>query len=205
MSRPGLPWRNSSAASSLSRTRSTDSSKSWRTEATGRQLADPITHRCARRPSGRPAQSAAVLHHLVRPRASLRARLAEPQPRRVPCRRPRAVTHMMPGIWVVSVHVTPFPAAICPGELRTAEHAGFLACVAECYGERIVCHLRDPLRCCWPCGAWRRGGGGSGSGMQSQRQPTPRRQKWGFAFGNVFRVWVRPAGRWAGSCGWGRG
>jgi hypothetical protein len=99
----------------------------WRTEATGRRLADPITHRCARRPSGRSAQSAAVLHHLVRPRASLRARLAEPHLWHVPCRRPRPVTHMMPCIWVVPVPVAPFPAAICPGELRTAEHADLLS------------------------------------------------------------------------------
>jgi hypothetical protein len=48
---------------------------------------------------------------------------------------------MMAGIWVVLVPVTPFPAAICPGELRTAEH-GVLAGLAECYGERIICHLR---------------------------------------------------------------
>ena len=33
---------------------------------------------------------------------------------------------MMPGIWVVLVPVTPFPAAICPGELRTTERADLL-------------------------------------------------------------------------------
>jgi hypothetical protein len=55
---------------------------------------------------------------------------------------------MMPGIWVVLVPVTPFPAAICPGELRTAERADLLAGLGEYYGELIVCHLRDPLRRC---------------------------------------------------------
>jgi hypothetical protein len=55
---------------------------------------------------------------------------------------------MMPGIWVVLVHVTPFPAAICPGELRTAERADLRAGLGEYYGELIVCHLRDPLRRC---------------------------------------------------------
>src|SRR5258708_6812332 len=120
-----------------------------------RGLQGLVTRKPERRtwPSARSAQPAAVLHHLVRPRASLRARLAEPQLRRVPCRRPRPVTHMMPGICGVHIPVTPFIAAICPGEFRTAERAGFLAGVAECHGERIVCHLRDPLRCCWPC-AW---------------------------------------------------
>jgi hypothetical protein len=103
--------------------------------------------------SARPAHLAAVLHHLVRPRASLRARLAEPQLRRVPCRRPRPVTHVMPGICVVLIPVTPFIAAFCPGELRAAERADLLAAGAECYGDRFVCHLRDPLRRCWPC-AW---------------------------------------------------
>jgi hypothetical protein len=34
---------------------------------------------------------------------------------------------MMPAIWVVLVPVTPFPAAICPGELLTAECADLLA------------------------------------------------------------------------------
>jgi hypothetical protein len=53
---------------------------------------------------------------------------------------------MMADIWVVLVPMTPFPAAICPGELRTAERADLLAGLAEYYGERIVRHLRDPLR-----------------------------------------------------------
>ena len=53
---------------------------------------------------------------------------------------------MVPGIWVVLVPVTPFPAAICPGELGAADHAGVLAILGKCYGELIVCHLRDPLR-----------------------------------------------------------
>jgi hypothetical protein len=52
---------------------------------------------------------------------------------------------MMPGIWVVLVPVTPFPAAIGPGELRTAERVDLLA---RCHSKRVVCHLRDPLRCC---------------------------------------------------------
>jgi hypothetical protein len=94
------------------------------------------------RPSSRPVQPAAVRHHLVRPRASLRAGLAEPQPWRVPCRRPRPITHVMPGIWVVLVPVTPFPAAISPGELRTAERADLLAGAVESYSKRVVCHLK---------------------------------------------------------------
>jgi hypothetical protein len=123
-------------------------------------------------PSGRPAEPATVLHDLVRPRAGLRAGLAEPQPRRVLCRRPRPVTHMMPGIWVVLVPVTPFPAAIRSGELRTAKRADLLAGLGECYGAFIICHLRDPsppllaVRLTWR--AWRRRSGGPGSGMQSQ-------------------------------------
>jgi hypothetical protein len=107
-------------------------------------------------PSGRPAQPAAVLQHLVRPRARLRAGLAELQPRRVPGRQPRPVTHVMPGIWAVLIPVTPFPAAICPGELRAAERTDLLTGRGDCYGERVVCHLRDPLRrcrlCAWPGG-----------------------------------------------------
>jgi len=47
---------------------------------------------------------------------------------------------MMPGIWAVLVPVTPFPAAICAGELRTAERAGLLAGLVEYYGELIVGH-----------------------------------------------------------------
>ena len=78
---------------------------------------------------------------------------------------------MMPGIWIVLVPVAPFPAAVCPGELRTAERADPLAHLGAYYGERIVCHLRDPLRrlavrLTWR--AWRRRGGVPGSGMQSQ-------------------------------------
>ena len=38
---------------------------------------------------------------------------------------------MMPGIWIVLVAVTPFPAAIRPGELRTAELADLLAGLGE--------------------------------------------------------------------------
>ena len=56
---------------------------------------------------------------------------------------------MMPGVRVVLVPVAPFIAAICPGELRAARRACLLA---ECHGERVVCHLRDPVRCRWPCG-----------------------------------------------------
>jgi hypothetical protein len=48
---------------------------------------------------------------------------------------------MMPDIWVVLVPVTPFPAAICPGELRTAERADLLVGLGEYYGGLIVCHL----------------------------------------------------------------
>jgi hypothetical protein len=55
---------------------------------------------------------------------------------------------MMRGIRVVLVPVTPFPAAICPGELRAAEHADLLADLGEYYGELIACHSRDPLRRC---------------------------------------------------------
>jgi hypothetical protein len=74
---------------------------------------------------------------------------------------------MMPGIWVVLVPVTPFPAAICPGELRTTERADLLVGLGEYYGERIVCHLGayKPLSAVRL--AWRRSGGPS-SGMQSQ-------------------------------------
>src|SRR5579862_9560763 len=57
----------------------------------------------------------------------------------------------MPNIRVVLVPVAPFIAAIRPGELRAAMRAGLLVGVAECYVGRIVCHLRDPVRCCWPC------------------------------------------------------
>jgi hypothetical protein len=78
---------------------------------------------------------------------------------------------MMPDIWVVLVPVTPFPAAICPGELRTAERADLLVGRVVYYGKRIVCHLRDPLRRCRPC-AWPGGlassGRRPGSGMQSR-------------------------------------
>lgn len=77
---------------------------------------------------------------------------------------------MMAGIWVVLVPVTPFPAAICPGELRTAERSNLLVGLGEYYGDLIICHVRDPLRrfvvpLTWR--AWRRSGG-PGSGMQSQ-------------------------------------
>ena len=132
------------------------------------------------RPSGWPAQPATVLHHLVRPRARLCARLAELQLRRIPGRRPRPVAHMMPGIWVVLVPVTPFPAAISPGELRTAERAD-LAGPGDCYGGLIVCHLRDPLRRClavrlaWR--AWCRRGGGPSSRMQSHRPAYARKMR----------------------------
>jgi hypothetical protein len=47
---------------------------------------------------------------------------------------------MMPGFWVVLVPVTPFPAALCPGELLTAECADLLADLGEYYGGLIVCH-----------------------------------------------------------------
>ncbi len=107
-------------------------------------------------PSGRPAQPAAVLQYLIRPRASLCAGLAQLQPRRVPCRRPRPVTHVMPGVWVVLIPVAPLPAAVCPGKLRTAEHAGLLTSLGERYSERIIRHLPNPLRrcrlCAWPGG-----------------------------------------------------
>ena len=79
---------------------------------------------------------------------SLRARLAEPQPRRVARGRPRSVTHVMAVIRVVLVPVAPFPAALSAGELRAARQAAFLA---GYYGKLIVGHLRDRLRCCWPC------------------------------------------------------
>jgi hypothetical protein len=49
---------------------------------------------------------------------------------------------MMPGIWVVLVHVTPFPAAISPCELRTAERADLLAGAFEWYSTHVVCHLK---------------------------------------------------------------
>jgi hypothetical protein len=132
-----------------------------------------------RRPSGWPSQPAAVLHHLVRPRASLRTGLAEPQPRRVPCRRPRPVTHMMPGIWVVLIPVTPFPATICSGELRASERADLRVRPVAHYSECFVCHLLDPLRRCWPC-AWPGGPGvvvaaAPAAGCSRIGQPMPRR------------------------------
>lgn len=34
---------------------------------------------------------------------------------------------MMPGMWIVLVPVAPFPAAISPGELRTAKRIAVLA------------------------------------------------------------------------------
>lgn len=49
---------------------------------------------------------------------------------------------------MVLVPVAPFPAALCAGELRAARHAAFLA---GYYGKLIVGHMRDRLRCCWPC------------------------------------------------------
>jgi hypothetical protein len=82
----------------------------------------------------------------------------------------------MPGIWVVLVLVAPFPAAISPGELRTAERADVLPSLT--CGERIVCHLLDPLRRCWPC-AWPGGSGvvvaAPAAGCSRSDQPTPRR------------------------------
>ena len=55
---------------------------------------------------------------------------------------------MVPGIWVVLVPVTPFPAAICPDELRTAKRTNLLAGLGEYDGELILYHLQDPLRRC---------------------------------------------------------
>jgi len=88
---------------------------------------------------------------------------------------------MMPGLWVVLVPVTPFPAAISPGELRTAERADVLADLYCC--ERIVCHLRDPLRRCRPC-AWP---GGSGAVVAARQRDA------------VVATSLRPAGRTARS------
>jgi hypothetical protein len=48
----------------------------------------------------------------------------------------------MSAIWGVLVPVTPFPAAICPGELRTAERADLLAGAVESCSKRVVCHLK---------------------------------------------------------------
>lgn len=50
----------------------------------------------------------------------------------------------MPGTRVMVVTVTAFPAAISPGDRAAAERAG--PPVGRC-GERVVCHLRDPLSC----------------------------------------------------------
>jgi hypothetical protein len=87
---------------------------------------------------------------------------------------------MMPVAWVVLVAVAPFPAAISPGEFVAAQRACLLADMAdmgdmaEHYGNRVICHLRDPLRCRLAVRvAWRgwcagRRGGDPGSGMQSQ-------------------------------------
>lgn len=55
---------------------------------------------------------------------------------------------MMPDIWVVLVPVTPFPAAICPGELRAAERVHLLTDLGEYHGELFAFHLQDPLRRC---------------------------------------------------------
>jgi len=130
--------------------------------------------RCGPVPSGRPAQPAAVLQYLIRPRASLGAGLAQLQPRRVLGRRPRPVTHVMPGAWVVLIPVAPLPAAVSPGKFRTAEYAG-LTGPGERYSERIVCHLPNPLRRCRLC-AWPGGLSAEaaiGSGMRLHNQPTP--------------------------------
>jgi hypothetical protein len=48
---------------------------------------------------------------------------------------------MMADIRVVLVPVTPLPAAICPGELRTAQRSNLLAGLGKHYGELIVSHL----------------------------------------------------------------
>jgi len=79
---------------------------------------------------------------------------------------------MMAAIWVVLIPMTPLPAAISPGELRTAERTEPLAGPGEHYRGLIACHLPDPLRRCWPCTmtwqARRRHTGGPASGKQSQ-------------------------------------
>jgi hypothetical protein len=85
----------------------------------------------------------------------------------------------MPGIWAVLVPVTPFPATLCPGELRTAERADHLVGPIGHYSERVVCHLRDPLRRYWPC-AWPGGPGvvvaaAPAPGCSRIDQPMPRR------------------------------
>ena len=62
----------------------------------------------------------------------------------------------MPGVWVVLIPVAPLPAAVCPGKLRTPEHAGLLTSLGERDNQRILCHLPNPLRrcrlCAWPGG-----------------------------------------------------
>ena len=65
---------------------------------------------------------------------------------------------MMPAFWVVLIPVTPFPAAVCPSELRTAERTDLLVGLGWRYGECVIYHLRDPLRRGWLC-AWPGGPG----------------------------------------------
>jgi hypothetical protein len=45
------------------------------------------------------------------------------------------------------IAMTPLPASIGAGHLGAAQRACLLGGLAECYGERAVCHLRDPFRC----------------------------------------------------------
>jgi hypothetical protein len=84
----------------------------------------------------------------------------------------------MPAARGMLVAMTPFPASIGAGHLRAAQRACLLGWLVECYGERAVCHLRDPFRCrlsvraAWRGGCAGRRGGGPGSGLQSRLQPT---------------------------------
>ncbi len=78
------------------------------------------------------------------------------------------------------VAMTPLPASIGAGHLGATQRACLLGGLAECYGERAVCHLRDPFRCRLAVRAARRGwvgagrrGGSPGSGIQSHSQTTP--------------------------------
>src|SRR5260370_26870155 len=61
-----------------------------------------------------------VRGHLVRPAAPVVARLAELEPRRLPVRRPAAVTDMMPGARAVLVAVAHLISARCACHFRAS-------------------------------------------------------------------------------------
>ena len=127
------------------------------------------------RPSVSSAQHAAVLQQLVRPRAGRRARLAESQVRRAPCRRPRPVTHMMADIRVVLVPVAPFIArsVLVDSWQRGALTSWSTGHSATTSASSVICVILSAAYRARGL-AMRRHCGGPSSGMQSQCQPTRR-------------------------------